>query len=357
MDAIITQKNTILQIFDVTPIQTQKKVSWPEHLAQAITSLPELVTQLGLPNHLAQQGAAAHQNFKLLVPRPYLSRMEYGNPNDPLLLQVLPSAMEMQKVAGYTKDPLEEADHNPQKAIVHKYKRRLLVITTGTCAVNCRYCFRRHFPYGDNQLAQAEWQSVIDYLQRHPEVNEVILSGGDPLMMKDALLADKVRKLEALPQIKRLRIHSRLPVVIPARVCDDMLAWITASRLDIVMVWHINHANEVDEEVSQAARKLKSAGVTLLNQAVLLKGVNDSVEALVQLSEAVFSAGLLPYYLFTLDPVEGAAHFDIRIQEAQHLMGKVAAELPGYLVPRLAKEIPGQPAKTVFAPILSPRIT
>lgn len=335
------------------PIQTNQNLSWSQHLSQALTSLPELVEHLGLPKSLAQQGVEAHQSFKLLVPRPYLSRIEYGNPQDPLLLQILPSAAEMQKVIGYTKDPLEEADHNPQKAIVHKYKRRLLVITTGTCAVNCRYCFRRHFPYGDNQLAQAEWQSVIDYVKHHPEINEVILSGGDPLMMKDSLLADKVRKLEDLPQIKRLRIHSRLPVVIPARVCDEMLAWIKASRLDIVMVWHINHANEIDEELVQAAHRLKRAGVTLLNQGVLLKGINDSVDAQVNLSEAVFSAGILPYYMFTLDPVEGAAHFDIHIEDAQRLMGKVAAELPGYLVPRLAKEIPGKPAKSVFAPLIN----
>ncbi|WP_339718307.1 EF-P beta-lysylation protein EpmB [Marinomonas primoryensis] len=344
--------NIILQIFDVIPIQTKNNISWSQHLSQALTSLPELVKHLGLSEKLSQQGIEAHQSFKLLVPRPYLSRIEYGNPNDPLLLQILPSAAEMQKVIGYTKDPLEEADHNPQKAIVHKYKRRLLVITTGTCAVNCRYCFRRHFPYGDNQLAQAEWQSVIEYLEKHPEVNEVILSGGDPLMMKDALLADKIRLLEALPQIKRLRIHSRLPVVIPARVCDDMLTWINKSRLDIVMVWHINHANEMDNELAQAAFKLKQAGVTLLNQGVLLKGINDTVDAQVNLSEAVFDAGILPYYMFTLDPVEGAAHFDISIEDAQRLMGKVAAELPGYLVPRLAKEIPGKPAKSVFAPLL-----
>lgn len=332
-------------------IQTDTTLTWSQHLTQAITSLPELVQHLDLPSAFIKNGEQAHTTFKLLVPRPYLSRIEMGNTQDPLLLQILPSAQEMLSVPGYTTDPLEEADHNPQKAVVHKYKRRLLVITTGSCAVNCRYCFRRHFPYGENQLAQAEWDSVIDYLKAHPEVNEVILSGGDPLMMKDSLLADKVRKLEALPQIKRLRIHSRLPVVIPQRVCDEMLNWINNSRLDIVMVWHINHANEVDEHVMFAAQQLKQAGVTLLNQGVLLKGINDTVKAQVDLSEAVFKAGLLPYYMFTLDSVEGAAHFDISIEEAQRLMGKVSAELPGYLVPRLAKEIPGKPAKTVLAPI------
>lgn len=332
------------------PIKTQNPITWSQHLAQAISSVEDLVTSLGLAKELTSSGEQAHQAFKIFVPRPYLSRMEYGNPNDPLLRQVMPDAAEMLKVQGYNKDPLAEADHNPQKALVHKYKSRVLVITTGVCAVNCRYCFRRHFPYGDNQLAQSEWQSVMAYIKKYPEVNEVILSGGDPLMMKDALLADKVRQIEALPQIKRLRIHSRLPVVIPARVCDDMLNWIKTSRLDIVMVLHINHANEVDQEFSHAMKRLKEAGVTLLNQGVLLKDINDSVEAQVNLSEAVFSAGILPYYLFTLDPVEGAAHFDVTIEEAQLLMGKVAAELPGYLVPKLAKEIPGQTAKTVFAP-------
>ncbi len=333
-----------------TDNQAENNLSWTQHLSQAITSLSELVQHLGLPTHLADQGKEAQQSFKLLAPHPYLSRIEYGNPNDPLLLQILPSALETKSVIGYTKDPLEEADHSPQKAIVHKYKRRLLVITTGTCAVNCRYCFRRHFPYGDNQLAQAEWQSVVDYLHTHPDINEVILSGGDPLMMKDALLVKKVAQLEALPQIKRLRIHSRLPVVIPARVTNDMIDWIQATRLDIIMVWHINHANEVDAEVANAAYRLKKAGVTLLNQGVILKGVNDSVDAQVNLSEAVFSAGILPYYMFTLDPVEGAAHFDLSVEEAQKLMGKVAAELPGYLVPKLAKEIPGKTSKTIFAP-------
>ena len=337
------------------PIQTKNDLSWSEHLAQAITNLAELISLLGLPSDLAEQGQEAHQAFKLLVPRPYLSRIEYGNPEDPLLQQILPHGHEMLPQVGYNKDPLEEADHNPQKAIVHKYTRRLLVIASGGCAVNCRYCFRRHFPYGDNQLAQAEWHSVIDYLKAHPQINEVILSGGDPLMMKDNLLADKVRQIEALPQIKRLRIHSRLPVVIPARVCDAMISWITNSRLDIIMVWHINHANEIDAEVKQAAMRLKKAGVTLLNQGVILKGVNDNVDAQVALSETLFDAGILPYYMFTLDPVEGAAHFDISVNEAQQLMGQVAAELPGYLVPKLAKEIPGKSAKTVFAPQLMDR--
>jgi EF-P beta-lysylation protein EpmB len=226
------------------------------------------------------------------------------------------------------------------------------VITTGQCAINCRYCFRRHFPYADNQLAQAEWQSVLDYLQTQPDVNEVIFSGGDPLIMKDKLLAARVASLEQLPQIKRLRIHTRLPIVIPQRVDDALLGWIRASRLDIIFVLHSNHANELDHQVAHAMMMLRQQGVTLLNQGVLLRGINDSVTAQVNLSEALFRIGILPYYLFTLDPVEGAAHFDLSLLDAQKLMGQVAAHLPGYLLPRLAKEIPGQVAKTLFSPLM-----
>ena len=317
-----------------------------------VTDPEKLLSMLGINSENYLQHFKARKLFPVRVPIPFIKRMAPGDIDDPLLKQVMPLSNEFVVTDGFMTDPLQEHD-TVAEGLLHKYKHRVLMIVKAGCAINCRYCFRRHFPYGDNQLAQAEWQSVIDYLKDHPEVNEVILSGGDPLMMKDALLADKVRKLDALPQIKRLRIHSRLPVVIPDRVCDDMLAWIKTSRLDIVMVWHINHANEMDEELTQAAYKLKIAGVTLLNQGVLLKGVNDSVEAQVNLSEAVFNAGILPYYMFTLDPVEGAAHFDISIEDAQRLMGKVAAELPGYLVPRLAKEIPGKPAKSVFAPIFN----
>ena len=334
-------------------IENQAATDWRHELTQAIRTLPELAAQLALsPAQLpaADQAMAA---FRLLVPRPFVARMQPGDPNDPLLRQVLADDIEMQPTAGYTTDPLEEGEHNPQKGLVHKYERRVLVITTGTCAVNCRYCFRRHFPYGDNQLAQKEWDSVVAYIQNHPEVNEVILSGGDPLMLKDSQLRQHVSALEQLPQLKRLRIHSRLPVVIPSRIDRELLDWVRQTRLDVVFVYHANHANEIDDDIATGVANLKQAGATVLNQGVILKGVNDSVEAQVELSEALFSAGILPYYMFTLDPIEGGAHFDIPISEAQQLMGKVAEKLPGYLVPRLAKEIPGRPAKTLLAPKLA----
>ncbi len=322
-------------------------------LTQAIRSPSELLTLLQLAPHQLPESSNAEEAFKMLVPRPFVARMEQGNPNDPLLRQVLADNIEMTPVSGYSKDPLDEGNHTPRKAIVHKYKHRVLVITTGTCAVNCRYCFRRHFPYSDNQLAQREWDHVIEYLEQHPEVNEVILSGGDPLMLKDSQLSKHVARLNALPQLKRLRIHSRLPVVIPSRVNYELLAWMASSPLDIVLVLHSNHGNEINQEIAAKVTQLKQAGVTVLNQGVLLKGVNDSVKAQVDLSERLFAAGILPYYMFTFDPIEGGAHFDISVTEAQKLMGQVAEILPGYLMPRLAKEIPGQPAKTVLAPSLS----
>lgn len=332
------------------PIQNAIETHWSTELAQAIKTPAELLPLLGLKPQDLPKAAMAMQSFRMLVPKPFVQRMAYGDPHDPLLRQVLADDIEMQTVAGYSKDPLDEGNHNPQKAIVHKYERRILVITTGICAVNCRYCFRRHFPYGDNQLAQKEWDSVIAYLERHPEVNEVILSGGDPLMLKDSQLAKQVARLEALPQLKRLRIHSRLPIVIPSRINDELLAWIDRCRLDVILVLHSNHANEIDHTIAEKVTSLKQAGATVLNQGVILRGINDTIDAQVDLSEALFAAGILPYYMFTLDPIEGGAHFDISLQQAQQLMGQVAQKLPGYLMPKLAKEVPGQPAKTVIAP-------
>ncbi len=357
-DHLICRNNnpysSYLQTFDVNRIksQTESTFSWQQELSNAITSIPELLDYLHLPQDSSVISEEAARSFKLLAPRPYLDRIEKNNLNDPLLLQILPAHDENIKVAGYDKDPLSEADHTPQKALIHKYKNRLLVISTGTCAVNCRYCFRRHFPYGENQLAQEEWQSVLDYIKQHPNINEVILSGGDPLIMKDSQLSKRVLSLNELPQIKRLRIHSRLPVVIPQRVTPEMTQWIKQTPLDVIIVLHINHANEIAEDVALAVKHLKNAGALVLNQGVLLKDINDSVKSQVNLSETLFKHGILPYYMFLFDPVEGAAHFDFPLEKAQKLMGDVAAELPGYLVPRLAKEVPGRTAKTLFAPTL-----
>lgn len=345
--------NTSSQTHDNLKLTTlDDEPNWLIEIKNAIKSIDSLAQALQLDKGTLLKGQDAHQSFPLMVPRPYLKRIEKGNLKDPLLLQILPLEKEMQQVQGYVKDPLAEKEHNPKKALVHKYSSRILVITSGSCAINCRYCFRRHFPYADNHLKTSEWSSLISYIQAHPQINEVIFSGGDPLMMKDQQLAQRIQALEALPQLKRLRVHTRLPVVIPSRINSETLDWIAKTRLKVIMVWHINHANEIDEAVEKAANKLVKAGVTLLNQGVILKGVNDTVEAQVSLSEALFDADILPYYMFTLDPVEGASHFDLSLDDAITLMGEVAARLPGYLVPKLAKEIPGKSAKTLFAPRL-----
>ena len=289
-------------------------------------------------------------DFPLRVPRPYALRIQRGNPHDPLLRQVLPLVQENQSVPGYVSDPLYETNSNIMPGIIHKYHGRVLLILAGSCAINCRYCFRRSFPYQANQNSQAEWDVALDYIRQHNNISEVILSGGEPLINSDERLRQLVNSIEAITHVKRLRIHTRLPIVIPQRVTSDMLDWLTCSRLQPVVVLHTNHAAEIDAEVFAALHKIKSRGITLLNQSVLLKGVNDDVDTLKQLSERLFEAGVMPYYLHLLDKVEGAAHFDVPMPRAQQIVGQLCAKLPGYLVPKLVRECAGEPAKT---PILA----
>jgi len=326
--------------------------SWQQLLSHTIDDPTELIRALDLPDELIGPAQAAAQGFPLRVPVPYLRRIEPGNPDDPLLKQVLPLSAETRKVAGYVTDPLAEAQFNPRQGLVHKYQGRVLLIMTGACAINCRYCFRRHFPYDENRLGPEQWQSMLEYIRNDSSISEIILSGGDPLAVSDSRLQRLVDDLSAIPHIKRLRIHSRLPVVIPQRVTPELIKILGNSSLLITLVLHVNHANEVDDQVGHALTQLRQANVTLLNQAVLLRGINDSVESLKALSEGLFNWGVLPYYLFVLDPVEGAAHFDIPDEEAQQLVGKLQATLPGYLVPKLAREIPDRPAKTVLPTVI-----
>ena len=280
------------------------------------------------------------------MPDAYLARIVPNDPQDPLLLQVLPTGDEAQTSPGYVTDPLEEADHRPAKGLIHKYANRVLLIASPACAINCRYCFRRHFPYSDNSPSRSQWQEALDYLRNDTTIHEAILSGGDPLASSDRQLAWLVDQLESIPHLKRLRIHTRLPVVIPDRVDDALLGWLSKTRLQKVVVLHINHANEIDQAVIDACQRLKQAGATLLNQSVLLRNVNDSVTALTTLSERLFEAGILPYYLHVLDPVQGAAHFDVPDGEARALVAQLRDHLPGFLMPRLVREIPGKGSKT-----------
>jgi EF-P beta-lysylation protein EpmB len=322
---------------------------WQQLLSHTVDDPAELLRVLELPDDLLPAAIAAAGDFALRVPRPYLDRIRKGDPQDPLLRQVLPLGAERLTVPGYVTDPLAEAAANHQGGLIHKYRGRVLLILTGACAINCRYCFRRHFPYDDNRLGPEQWREVLDYLRRHTEVNEVIFSGGDPLATSDRRLARMVTDLAEIPHLSRIRVHSRLPVVIPQRITPALVEALTGTRLQSLMVLHANHAREIDDAVAQAVARLKTAGVTVLNQAVLLRGVNDSVEALRALSECLFAAGVLPYYLFVLDAVAGAAHFNVPDDEARALVTALQAELPGFLLPRLAREIPGRPSKTLLA--------
>ncbi|MGF1753403.1 EF-P beta-lysylation protein EpmB [Vibrio makurazakiensis] len=319
--------------------------NWLKQLSNAISDPRKLLEALDIEASNWENGFAARELFSLRVPQSFVDRMEKGNPQDPLLRQVLPLSEEFEVHAGYSADPLEEQD-NPIPGLLHKYQNRALMIVKGGCAVNCRYCFRRHFPYQDNKGSKSVWQTSLDYVAQHPEINEVILSGGDPLMAKDTEIEWLVRAIEAIPHINTIRIHSRLPVVIPARITNELCHALSNTRLNVVFVSHINHANEIDNELKQSLQKLRQSGITLLNQGVMLKGVNDNVNSLKELSESLFDAGVLPYYMHVLDKVQGAAHFYISDQEAKQLFKELIEQVSGYLVPKLTREIGGKASKT-----------
>jgi EF-P beta-lysylation protein EpmB len=328
----------------------QHTPAWQKALAQAIQDPRELLQLLQLESRLPVATDPAALHFPLRVPRGFAARMRVGDPLDPLLRQVLPLDAEGRPAAGFSADPLAEQAAMPVPGLLHKYRGRVLLTLTGACGVHCRYCFRRHFPYGDANPAPDQWEAALDYLRSQPDIHEVLLSGGDPLSLNDRRLAGLVRQLEAIPHLKRLRIHSRLPVVLPERVDDGLLAWLADSRLTRVLVIHANHAREIDASVAAALSALRGTGTQLLNQAVLLRGVNDSPEALADLSEALIAAGVQPYYLHLLDRVSGTAHFEVPEREALDLLRALQTRLPGYLVPRLAREEPGASSKTWLQP-------
>lgn len=319
--------------------------NWQKEIAGSFTDPVELLKYLGLDPANHSQDIQARSLFPMRIPVSFASKMAKQDPLDPLFLQVFPVVDEFHSKIDFVSDPLEEQS-TELPGVLHKYQSRVLLMIRGGCAVNCRYCFRRHFPYAQNSVNRKSWQNSLSYIASDTKLNEVIFSGGDPLMAKDDLLSWLSAELEKIPHIKRLRIHTRLPVVIANRISDEFIQWISASKLNTVMILHINHANEIDGLFKQKMRLLKKAGVTLLNQAVLLKDVNDSADSQVALSEALFEADILPYYLHMLDKVDGASHFDISDDIARDLMAEMIRRLPGYLVPKLVREIGGQPGKT-----------
>jgi L-lysine 2,3-aminomutase len=328
-------------------IQTINDSSWQEILAGTIKNTEELCRRLDLKQDALPANHPLLKNFPVRVPAPFLSRMEPGNPLDPLLLQVFPGTAEANSTPGFVSDPLEESSVNPLPGILHKYKGRALLLVTSSCAIHCRYCFRRHFPYADNLPGRLHWQESLDYIANDTSLSEIIFSGGDPLTLPDAYLGWFIEELSRFDHIKRIRLHTRLPIMIPQRITESLCELLANPRFQTILVLHSNHPNEFDLKVDEACRKLKNAGVLLLNQSVLLKGINDSPETLATLSERLFSAGVMPYYLHLLDRVSGAAHFEVNEKDASILMKKLQATLPGYLVPKLVREIPGEAAKTL----------
>ena len=321
---------------------------WKTELSHCVNSIDELLNQLGLRAEDLNATEQAATEFSIKVPQSFVQLMEYGNPNDPLLKQVLPITSELQVDNNFSTDPVDESSFNPVPGIVHKYRNRVLMIISPNCAINCRYCFRRHFPYDENRQSKQQWLKALDYLKTKPEINEVIFSGGDPLAANDHFLRWLTAEIESIQHIKRLRIHTRLPVVIPSRVDDQLLNWLGNTRLKPTLVLHINHANEIDEALRQGVDRLKKSGITVLNQSVLLKGINDNSDQLISLSEKLFDAGIMPYYLHMLDPVQGASHFDVSMDRAVEIFRQIQTELPGFLVPKLVQERAGERSKSLI---------
>jgi len=309
----------------------------------------ELLEHLNLTPDQLPFSAMAMKQFRFKVPVSYAQKIQPGVPDDPLLLQVFPLIDELNQAPDYLADPLSEADYLSQPGLLQKYHGRALLLVTPNCAINCRYCFRRHYPYDDKGHLWGQIEKNIQLLQQDPSVSEVILSGGDPLSLSDDKFAQLLDKLEMIPHLKRIRIHSRYPIVEPERITSELLDSLKNSRLHPVLVLHINHAREIGKNNHSSLEQLHAHHITLLNQSVLLKGVNDSVKALVQLSEALIEHNILPYYLHMLDQVQGSAHFEVDEQEAVLIYQQLRSSLPGYMLPRLVREVPGKPSK---APVL-----
>lgn len=318
---------------------------WQQALRQAVREPAELLQLLGLESVALQVSSQAAMQFPLRVPRRFIARMRHGDAHDPLLRQVLPLDAELRMLPGFGLDAVGDAAARSATGVIQKYDGRALLVATGSCAIHCRYCFRRHFPYGQETAARDHWAQAIARIGAEDTIDEVILSGGDPLSLSTPKLAELTDALAAVPHFKRLRIHSRLPVVLPERVDAALLQWLSALPWPVTVVVHANHANEFDPGVDAALAALRGAGALLLNQAVLLRGVNDSVQALADLSERGLAAGVLPYYLHQLDRVQGVAHFEVDDATALALHAQLGARLSGYLVPRLVREIPGDTGK------------
>jgi len=323
-------------------------LSWQKQLSNIVTDAQQLIDYLQLPQSYYDDIHQALQQFPLKVPEAFLARIKKGCLDDPLLRQILPLAVELEQHPEFSLDPLLELDANPVSGIIHKYPGRVLLIPTSACAIHCRYCFRRHFPYGDNTPTRSQWNQSLDYIRSDTSIEEIILSGGDPLACSDRQLSWLNEQLSSIQHVKRLRIHSRLPLVLPDRIDANFLHWSRNSRLQVIVVVHCNHAQEIDNSVGEAVEKMRRAGIMMFNQTVLLRGINDNLATLASLSKKLIEVGVAPYYLHLLDKVQGAQHFDLPVQQAITLHRQLRDSLPGYMVPQLVQERAGELSKTLL---------
>ena len=319
--------------------------NWQTELQQSIRDPATLLERLGLATADLPLANTSLSTFPIRIPPHFLANIRGGDPGDPLLRQVLPLLAEDRQQPGYCTDPLEELKKQTAPGVLHKYHGRVLLITTGACAIHCRYCFRRHFPYAENHTAKNAWGPALDYIRNDPSITEVILSGGDPLMLADDRLDHLLNLLGEIGHLKRLRIHTRIASVLPSRITDRLLEILAATAIRTVLVNHCNHPQEIDELVGMTFDRIRACGITLLNQTVLLHGVNDDASVLTALSERLLQYGVLPYYLHVLDKVAGAGHFEVAMETARSLQENMRRQLPGYLVPRLVQEVVGAPYK------------
>ncbi len=319
---------------------------WQQQMRDGLSDPRKLLQLLQLQDQAHLLSAAAAQSFRQRVPLAFVARMRPGDIHDPLLRQVLPLVDEELQVDGFSDDPVADLEHIAVPGLIHKYHGRVLLIVTGACAVNCRYCFRRAFPYSEQSISSKHFQQSLAYIERDNSISEVILSGGDPLTLATQKLRALTTALTAIEHVRRIRIHTRVPVVLPDRVDAALCRWLSDCPCPVAMVLHCNHANELDQHLQGACSRLRDSGVSLLNQAVLLRGINDSAAAQIELSERLFAAGVLPYYLHQLDPVTGASHFQVSDDRAQRIYQQMRDQLPGYLLPRLVRDVPGESAKT-----------
>ncbi len=317
-------------------------------MKDAVREPDELCRLLELPAEFAVAARDPSRQFPLFAPRGFLARMRPGDPDDPLLRQVLPLTSELDEVPGFVADPVDDAAAARLPGLLQKHQGRALLVTTGACAVHCRYCFRRHFPYAEAPRSIDAWRPALDEIADDESIHEIILSGGDPLTIVDSVLEQLVEELAAIPHLRRLRVHTRLPIMIPERVNDNLISLLTNARLTPIVVIHANHANELDSSVAEALAKLSAAAIPLLNQAVLLRGINATVDAQMALCERLIDLRVMPYYLHQLDRVVGAAHFEVPTDVGRRIIQRLRARLPGYAIPRYVQEVPGKPSKSII---------